>query len=367
MVESTPDVIVFPLDNILVVGLAILGAILTIVGLWLLPKLIRDAIARWLPGDRRKSYLNILADYKLPVALVIGLGIAEILLLNLPEKIDVSLLEVTVSLTLAIVASWVISQLFKQFFDLYIVDVASKRGRNINSEFLIVGKILANLVIILIAVVLFAETHQINIIGLIASLGVGGLAVAFAAQSTLSQILGGIVLYLDRPFVVDDYIGLPDGTFGRVETIGLRSTKIRTSGKGTLVIVPNSSLTQLNIENYTGARKIISILGLTFLRAIDSDEQALIRQIILESTKNTFGIDPRGTDVTFKDLQEITGEPKTQAQVTFFILGANRSNLELRRQMLDLAGQDISLTLKQYGIDFEIDDQNIYVDSPITV
>jgi len=367
MVEPTPDVIVLPLDRILIVGFAIFGTLLVLAGLWFVPKLIREAVGRLFPSDRRINYLSILADYKLPIAIVAGLVIGEILLVTLPDKIDVPLLEVGVSLTLAIVGSWLASELFKQFFDRYIVDVASKRGRSINSEFLIVGKVLANCVIILVAIVLFAETHQINIVGLIASLGVGGLAVAFAAQSTLSQILGGIVLYLDRPFVVDDYIGLPDGTFGRVETIGLRSTKIRTSGKGTLMIVPNSALTQLNIENYTGARKVISILGLTFERAVDSDEQALIRQIILESTKNTFGIDPRGTDVTFKDLREITGEAQTQAQVTFFILGANRSNLELRRQMLDLAGQDIGQTLKQYGIAFEIDDQNIYVDAPITV
>lgn len=70
-----------------------------------------------------------------------------------------------------------------------------------------------------------------------------GVAVAFAAQNTLSKLLGGIVLYIDRPFVVDDYIGLPDGTFGRVESIGLRSTKIRSSGKGTLIIISNNSLT----------------------------------------------------------------------------------------------------------------------------
>lgn len=74
-------------------------------------------------------------------------------------------------------------------------------------------------------------------------------------KKTLEQLLGGVVIYLDRPFVLDDYIGLPDGTFGRVESIGLRSTKIRVSGKGTLMVIPNSSLTQTNIENFTGAKK----------------------------------------------------------------------------------------------------------------
>lgn len=102
--------------------------------------------------------------------------------------------------------------------------------------------------------------------------------------------MGGIVLYLDRPFVIDDYIGLPDGTFGRVESIGLRSTRIRTSGKGTVMIVPNSSLTQVNIENFTGAKKVMSILYLTFYRMLSSEDRALIRQVILDSTNGILGL-----------------------------------------------------------------------------
>ncbi len=137
--------------------------------------------------------------------------------------------------------------MFKQFFDFYLLEAAIKSGRKVSSELLLLTKLLANVVIVVIATVIFAETHHINILGLVASLGIGGLAIAFAAQKTLEQVLGGVVIYLDRPFTIDDYIGLPDGTFGRVESIGLRSTKIRTSGKGTLMIVPNSSLTELNI------------------------------------------------------------------------------------------------------------------------
>ncbi len=181
----------------------------------------------------------------------------------------------------------------------------------------IVGKFVANFIIIVIAIIIFAQTHQVNVFGIIASLGVGGVAVVFAAQNTLSQLLGGIVLYIDRPFVVDDYIGLPDGTFDRVESIGLRSTKIRSSGKGTLIIIPNNSLTQVNIENFTAAKKVMSILYLTFYRQVDVDEQALIRQVILASTRDIFSIDPRNTDITFKDLQSLTFQYLTQAQITF--------------------------------------------------
>ena len=63
----------------------------------------------------------------------------------------------------------------------------------------------------------------------------GCLAIAFAAQKTLEQLLGTCVLYLDRPFIPGEYIRLPSGLFGRVESIGLRSTKIRTAAKSTLI------------------------------------------------------------------------------------------------------------------------------------
>ncbi len=258
-------------------------------------------------------------------------------------------------------------QIVKQFFDVYLIEAAFRSDRKANSDLFIVGKFLANFIIIVLAIIIFAQTHQVNVFGLIASLGIGGVAVAFASQNTLSQLLGGIVLYIDRPFVIDDYIGLPDGTFGRVESIGLRSTKIRSSGKGTLIIVPNNSLTQVNIENFSAAKKVMSILYLTFYRYVDIEEQALIRQVILTSTSDIFGVEPRNTDINFKSLSSSKSENITQAQITFFILGSGKVSMDLRRQMLDNASQRITLKLKEYGIAFDIEQPSIYVDSPITV
>jgi MscS family membrane protein len=168
---------------------------------------------------------------------------------------------------------------------------------------------------------LFGQTHAINIFGLVASLGVGGIAVAFAAQKVLEQLLGGVVIYIDKPFRVDDYIGLPDGTFGRVEAIGLRSTKVRTSGKGTLAIVPNSAIIQSRVENFSGASKVMAIVHLNLYRVVSDEERALIRQVVQESTRDIFGIDDRSTDITFRNLDE---GRLTQVQTTLFILGSQR-------------------------------------------
>ena len=201
------------------------------------------------------------------------------------------------------------------------MDVAIQSERKINSELLLVTRFIANGLFVIVVVVIFAQIHNINIIGLLASLGVGGLAIAFAAQKTLEQILGGIVLFLDRPFVVDDYIRLPDDTFGRVESIGLRSTKIRSSGKGTLVIVPNSTLAGSNIENFTSTKKVISLFYLRFSRLLTEEDKAFVKQIILNSTEDILGIDPRSTDVKFHTLDPEARSPQTQAHIYFFMLG----------------------------------------------
>ncbi|MGD1856841.1 MAG: mechanosensitive ion channel family protein [Leptolyngbyaceae cyanobacterium] len=273
-------------------------------------------------------------------------------------------LETFLTLGLTLAFGWLMSRLFKEYFGSYVLSAAARQGQKTNSELLVLGKFFANFGIIVILTVIFGQTHNFNVFGLVASLGVGGIAIAFAAQKVLEQLLGGIVIYIDRPFDIDDYIGLPDGTYGRVESIGLRSTKVRTSGKGTLAIVPNNAIIQSTVENFTGAKKVMALLYLNFRKDISADEQALIRQVVVDSTQDVSGIDTRGTDVAFKQDAE-TGN--TQAQATFFILGSGDDSMRIRRQLLDIANQNLTHQLLDYGIDFDIEAPTVYVDSPITI
>ncbi|NES80190.1 MAG: mechanosensitive ion channel [Moorea sp. SIO2B7] len=351
----------------LLLGLLSFAGVIVLLSSLFIPRLIGLLIARLVSTQAGEAYRKIVAPYRIWLGLSTFLAIADSTILILPTANWVKFGEIPLSLSIAILISWLGSRLFKQFFDTYLLDIAVKSKRRINTELLIVAKFSVNTIIIVIVILIFAQTHKINIIGLIASLGIGGLAIAFAAQKTLEQLLGGIVIYVDRPFITDDYIGLPDGTFGRVESIGLRSTKIRTSGKGTLMIIPNSSLTQVNIENFTGVKKVISLIYLTFYNVIPEEEKALIRQVILDSTKDIFGLDHRNTRVEFKDIIKNGNQNISQAQISFFLLGSGKISMELRRQFLDIANQNITTQLKEYGIPFEIEEKMINVDSPITI
>ncbi|MEC4817217.1 MAG: mechanosensitive ion channel, partial [Scytonema sp. PMC 1069.18] len=347
------------------IGVAAIGFTLLFILSFLLRKMGKFITTRFLSPTGKKVYEKVVASYQGWLGLVAVLSLVDLTLLLVAKPIWLKYLEVCLALTVAVTVGWLLSRLFDKFFETFLAETVL--SRKINGELLVVGNIVADTAIFLTVFFIFAQTHQINLIGLTASLGLGGLAVAFAAQETLQQLLGGIVLYIDRPFVIDDYIGLPDGTFGRVESIGLRSTKIRNSGKGTVTIVPNNSLTQMSIENFTGAKKVVSLVYLTFYREVLEDEQALICQVILESAKEIFGIDPRSTEVNFKDITQDGKATITQAQINFFILGSGEMSMDMRRQLIDMAKESITLRLKEYGIAFDLEEQQVNVDAPITI
>ncbi|NEP60568.1 MAG: mechanosensitive ion channel [Symploca sp. SIO2G7] len=378
MLKTLPKNIMISIDwQLILLGL---GAIPVLIGFLYLPRLI-GLLLKYLTSEPvHIAYQKSLKPDQYLLRFIALLVLLDLIFLFTPITGFLGVVEIGVSLFAGILISWLFSRAFQRFFDDYLLDASITKGRKVNSELLTLGKLLANTLVIVLVVIAFAQTHNLNIFGLFASLGLGGIAVAFAAQKTLEQLLGGIVIYLDQPFVVDDYIGLPDGSFGRVESIGLRSTKIRSSGKGTLLVVPNNALNQVTIENFTGAKKVISIIYLSFYRAIPEEEKALIRQVIIQCTQDIFGIDHRSTEVRFTDRiadnQVNNGNGKmgkydkpavTQAQVNFFILGSGETSLDLRRQLLGIAKQNITKQLQEYGIAFDISDKTINVDSPITI
>ena len=272
---------------------------------------------------------------------------------------------------LALISSmaWLASRVLGRIFRIYGVELLKKMGREVD-EMLLVFETITNVVIGFIAVLAFAQSQEFNLVGLFASLGIGGLAIAFAAQKILEQMLSTIVIYLDRPFIPGEYIRLSDGQLGRVESIGLRSTKIRTAAKSTLFILPNSTLLNMEIENVSRAKKVMVMLYLDFNRRLTDEDAALVRQVITRGTNSVFGVDPGSTSIVFPHGGEDNGRADyymRRARVTFFILGSNESSIELRKRLLELANDTIAKTLDSYGIHFDMQEPTVYVESPVTL
>ena len=111
----------------------------------------------------------------------------------------------------------------------------------------IVRKSLRVTVVILVMVQIAQILSDKPITSIIAGLGIGGLAIALAAQDSIKNFFGSIILFVDKPFEVGDRV-VVDGHDGPVETVGLRSTKIRTLN-GHLITVPNGELANKTIQN----------------------------------------------------------------------------------------------------------------------
>ncbi len=125
---------------------------------------------------------------------------------------------------------------------------------------------LLRLSIVISSVLVALPTVGIEITALLAFGGVGGLAVGFAAQDLLSNFFGGLMIYLDRPFTIGDWIRSPDREIeGTVETIGWRLTVVRTFDKRPLYI-PNSVFTTLTVENPSrmSNRRIKETIGIRY-------------------------------------------------------------------------------------------------------
>jgi MscS family membrane protein len=138
-----------------------------------------------------------------------------------------------------------------------------------------IGKLLRASVLITAALVLL-QNLGFSISGVLAFGGVGGIAVGFAAKDLLANFFGGLTVYMDRPFVVGDWVRSPDKNIeGTVEHIGWRLTRIRTFDKRPLY-VPNATFTTISLENPSRMthRRIQETIGVRY------DDIAQVRSIV---------------------------------------------------------------------------------------
>jgi MscS family membrane protein len=147
-----------------------------------------------------------------------------------------------------------------------------------------VGKLL-RAAAIFTGVLMAMQEFGFSIAGVLAFGGVGGIAVGFAARDLLANFFGALMIFLDRPFSVGDWVRSPDREIeGTVEDIGWRLTRIRTFDQRPLY-VPNSIFTNLAVENPSRMRnrRIYETIGVRYedvgvLRQIVADVESMLRE-----------------------------------------------------------------------------------------
>ncbi|HLO04324.1 MAG TPA: mechanosensitive ion channel domain-containing protein, partial [Symbiobacteriaceae bacterium] len=163
-------------------------------------------------------------------------------------KTFTTLVKVVQSLVILTVTN-LIAAVTKTALDWYLHDLANQSAnRRLDHELLPLMRRVASLVFYFIAASIILANFGVNITALVTTAGVASLAVALAAQETLSNMLGGFVILVDRPFRMGDVIQLANGTAGEVIEIGLRSTRIKLFD-GNALVVPNKEMASQSITN----------------------------------------------------------------------------------------------------------------------
>jgi len=168
---------------------------------------------------------------------------------------------------------------------------------------------LAQIGVFIIGVLIVLHLAGVNLTAALTGLGIGGLAVAFAAQKTLENLFGGIMIISDRPVRIGDACKVGDVN-GTVVDIGLRSTRIRTQDR-TIVTIPNGQLATMNIENFTLRDKF------WFHPLITLDQQTTAAQMkaVLSQLRDLLN-------------NHASVETKT-ARVRFISIGSNSQDVEI--------------------------------------
>ncbi|MFC1564140.1 mechanosensitive ion channel family protein [candidate division KSB1 bacterium] len=193
--------------------------------------------------------------------IVVGLW-AGFQILQLPEDAK-ELISKLIRSLYVIVVIWAAYRATDLLSD-FLRKLSAKTESNLDDQVVMfIGKTLRVLVLIIGLMILVREWGY-DIAGLVAGLGLGGLAFALAAKDTVANLFGSVTILMDRPFVVGDWIETPS-IEGTVEDIRLRSTQIRTFANA-LVTVPNSVLANSAITNWSrmNKRRIKYKLGVTY-------------------------------------------------------------------------------------------------------
>ncbi|MDR9404064.1 MAG: mechanosensitive ion channel [Halothece sp. Uz-M2-17] len=337
-----------------------------------LPRLIWRCLQltqRYIAIDAKHTYDQFVKSFQNLIAIAGTLSFLALALNLLAEYEELyKFLGFFIYFALSVTLAWIALKISRQLIRRTVIGLVQRWFGEVN-EVVLIFETLIYVVIVILAGIIFAIGLKLNITALIASLGISGVAIAFGAQQTLSRLFGTLEIYLDRPYRPGEYIRISfnpydEDAYGRIESIGLRSTKIRMVATNTITIVPNSLMAEKNIENVSRGKKIVAMLCLDFLRVLDNGERALVKQVVQEASDVFWGFTTASLHVQFATTEYQAG---TRARIIFFISSVDESSLGLRKRLLELANSAIAHKLAAYNLKFTTPEPVVYIDSPMSL
>ena len=257
-------------------GIILLGTLLGWLISWVVFRL-----ARWLWKSADPLRWRLRFFWPLRLALITGLWLLGVGLVGLPE-FTLNLFQTLTHSLLIVALGWLTYYLVDALGLLYYERSTARVGYRYEIlRSLLVGAI--KIGVLIGTLLLLAEVLEIPYEGVIAGLGISGLALALAARTTVENFIGGLTLFADKPLEVGDFCQF-GGKVGTVEEIGLRSTRIRSLDR-TVISIPNAEFVNLQLENF-GRRDRILLSCVLQLRYETTPDQlrhvlARVRQLLV--------------------------------------------------------------------------------------
>jgi MscS family membrane protein len=217
----------------------------------------------------------------------------------------------------------------------------------------IVTKSLRIFVVVFGSLIAF-QNLGINVMSLVAGLGLGGLAFALAAKDTAANLFGSVMIFSDSPFRVGDWVKF-GGVEGTVEQVGFRSTKVRTF-YNSLITVPNAVVASAAVDNMGRRqyRRVYTKLAVTYGTSPDEMEA------FLEGIKNIIKANPTTRKDYFHVIFSGYGDSALEVMVYFFLEVPDWGQELIQRQNIYL---EILRLAKELKVSFAFPSQSLYVES----
>lgn len=187
----------------------------------------------------------------------------------------------------------------------------------------------ARVMLACVSVVAVLSALGYPVASLLAGLGLGGLALALAAQKTVEHLLGSVAIGLDQPFRVGDLVKLDEHT-GTIESVGLRSTRVRTMDR-TLVTIPNGKLADVRVENYTQRDRIRLLATLS----LDLHTPAVRVRAVIAALEAVLRAHPKlWTGEVYVQLKAVTADSLQVEVMAWFMTGELEEFWRFRQEVL---------------------------------
>jgi MscS family membrane protein len=315
---------------------------------WALLGLLRRAAARGGATVQGRLLARISAPLALAIAVATYSGGSAVLGLSVPAQ---RLLGGLAQGLLVLAVTWIAMRAVDVIAS-GLEERVTARGELAARTAIQMGGRIVKALLILVASLTALQNYGFNVTGILATLGIGGIAVAFAAQRTVENFFGGVSILVDRPVEVGHFCRFGD-KIGTIEEIGLRSTRVRTLDR-TLVTIPNAEFSTLQIENFAARDRIrfFATIGLRYETTSDQLRWVLvkIRELLLAHPK----VDPDPARIRFIGF----GACSVDLEVFAFLRTSDFNEFLAIREDLLLRIMDV---VEESGTGFAFPSQTVYV------